>query len=74
MPRVRPLTETDRLNQVFRERLIGLMGSRHISRKKLAELMNVDVNTVYRRVDRPETLRLDEIRRLKEIFPGLIVE
>ena len=74
MPKVRPLTENDRLDQAFQERLIGMMKTRHISRKKLSELMHVDVNTIYRRVKCPETLKLAEIRQLREIFPGLIVE
>lgn len=74
MPRVKPLTEQERKNRNLREQLIGGMKNEKLTYKRVAEALGISVNTMYRRVENPETLTLREIRGLNQIFPDLIVE
>lgn len=74
MPRVSPLTEIDRKNRSLREQLVGGMKNEKLTYKRVAEALGISVNTMYRRVENPETLTLREIRGLNQIFPDLIVE
>lgn len=74
MPRVRPLTETDRKNQHVAAQITGMMKAQHIKQADLADMMHCHKHTIYRRINSPETLTLAEIRMLKKIFPDLIVE
>ena len=74
MPRVRPLTETDRKNQHVTAQITGMMKAQHIKQTELAAIIHCCPSTVYRRITNPETLTLAEIRRLKEIFPELVIE
>ena len=74
MPRVKPLTEQERKNRNLREQLVGGMKNENLTYKSVAESLGISVNTMYRRVENPETLTLREIRILNQIFPDLIVE
>lgn len=74
MPRVKPLTEQERKNRSLREQLVGGMKNEKLTYKRVAEALGISVNTMYRRVENPETLTLREIRGLNQIFPDLIVE
>ena len=74
MPRVRSLTETDRKNQHVTAQITGMMKAQHIKQTDLADMMHCHKHTIYRRITNPEMLTLAEIRRLKEIFPELVIE
>ena len=40
----------------------------------LAEKLDIGRSTMYRRIEFPGSFKLDEIRRLKRLFPGIEVE
>ena len=74
MPKLRPITETDRRNQAFQGQLHARMKAEHMSHERLAKMMGISLMTLYRKRDEPEKLTLKEIRILQEIFPGIVIE
>ena len=74
MPKVRPLTENERKNKQFSEQLAGKMRTSKITCQDLAKCLGISVVTLYRRRDNPETMTLGEIRKLKTVFPELVIE
>ena len=74
MPRIKPLTETQRKDRAFQEQLVGKMKAERITYGELAEILGISVNTLYARRDRPETLTLREQRILKKVFPDIAIE
>ena len=74
MPRVNPLTENERLNKQFRISLMAHMAADNISYERLAEMIGISLNTLYRRRDDPGKLTMQERRILKKIFPGIEIE
>ena len=71
MPRVKPLTEQDRANRKLRAQIVGRMKNESVTYKSVAETLGISVNTVYRRIDKPETFTVGEIWRLKKLLPDL---
>ena len=71
MPRIKPLTSSDRENMSIREQIIAKMKTAKISSETMAEMMGISLNTFYRHRDRPETLTLREIRILKDVLSGI---
>lgn len=71
MPRVKPLTEHERKNRNLRGRIVGEMRNENLTYKQVAEILGVSVHTVYRRIERPETLTLQEVWKLEQAMPGL---
>ena len=74
MPRVRPLTENARKDKAFREQLMGEMKANRMTYDRVAEILCISVNTLYRRRDEPETLTLREKRILEDTFPGIVIQ
>ena len=71
MPRVKPLTEQERKNRDVRGRIVGEMRNENLTYKQVAEVLGVSVHTVYRRIEKPETLTLREVWKLEQAMPGL---
>ena len=74
MPRIRPLTETERKNQSVTIQLVGRMKVEKVPGEKMAALMGVSLRTFYRKRDNPECLTLKDIRTIRQIFPGIEIE
>ena len=74
MPKIRPLTESERLDKSIKEQLCGKMHVEHMNGEELALKIGVTRNTLYRRIKSPETFTLREIRELKKVFPGVVIE
>ena len=71
MPRVKPLTERERMNRNLRAQIVGRMKNESLTYKSVAETLGISVNTVYRRIDKPETFTVWEVWQLKKLLPGL---
>lgn len=72
MPRVKALTEADRLNRKVQGAIEAGMtenGIRNLD--ELGERMGMSHGTIYNRMKRPETWTVGEIRKLKRIMPGI---
>lgn len=74
MPKVRPLTETARKDKAFLQQLYGAMKVEKTTVEKLAKILGISDKTLYRRMKRPDTFTLGEIRALREIFPGIEIK
>ena len=74
MPRVRPLTETQRKNESLTRQIWGCMKVKGMSGESVAECLSVGKNTFYRRMKNPSAFTLGELRILKKIFPTLTIE
>lgn len=74
MPRVKPLTETARKDKAFLQQLYGAMKVEKTTVEKLAKILGISDKTLYRRMKRPDTFTLGEIRALREIFPGIEIK
>lgn len=74
MPKVKPLTEDGRKNQMTKVQLIGRMRSEKVSSAKLAAMLEMSLPTFYRRRDNPETWTLREIRIIQQTFPGIEIQ
>jgi transcriptional regulator of acetoin/glycerol metabolism len=74
MPRVKPLTETARKDKAFLQQLYGAMKVEKTTVEKLAKILGISDKTLYRRMKRPDTFTLGEIRALREIFPGIEIQ
>lgn len=73
MPRVKPLTEQERKNRNLREQIVGGMKNENLTCKNVAEALGVSVHTIYRRIEKPETLTMREIWALQKFLPDLTV-
>lgn len=71
MPSVKPLTEQERKSRDVRGRIVGEMRNENLTYKQVAEVLGVSVHTVYRRIEKPETLTLREVWELEQAMPGL---
>lgn len=74
MPKVRPLTENERKGKAFLQQLYGAMKVEKTTVEKLAKILGISDKTLYRRMKRPDTFTLGEIRALREIFPGIEIK
>lgn len=74
MPRVRPLTETERKNEALVSQIWGCMKVQGFSGETVAEYISIGKNTFYRRMKDPSSFTLGELRSLKKIFPTLNIE
>ena len=74
MPKVKPLTETARKDKAFLQQLYGAMKVEKTTVEKLAKILGISDKTLYRRMKRPDTFTLGEIRALREIFPGIEIK
>ena len=74
MPKVKPLTETARKDKAFLQQLYGAMKVEKTTVEKLAKILVISDKTLYRRMKRPDTFTLGEIRALREIFPGIEIK
>lgn len=74
MPKVKPLTENERLDKAIAEQVSGKMHTARMSRQDMAFALGISVPTLYRRMDNPEELTLREIRIIRRMFPGVEIE
>lgn len=74
MPKLKPLTESARKDAALAEQLWGKMRTEKISGEQLAQMLGIGKNTFYRRIKCPSDFTLGEIRALKKIFPGIVIE
>ena len=74
MPKVKPLTENERLDKAIAEQVSGKMHTARMSRQDMALALGISVPTLYRRMDNPEELTLREIRIMRRMFPGIVIE
>lgn len=74
MPRVKPLTETDRRNALVRKELDGYTAEQQMDDKHLADLLGISTSTLYNRKNDPSSFKLGEIRKLEKLFPGIQIK
>ena len=74
MPKVKPLTESERKDKTIKAQLIGLMKVEKIAPSEMAETLGISLNTFYRHRNEPERLTLREIRIIQNKFPGMKIE
>lgn len=74
MPKVKPLTESERKDKTIKAQLIGLMKVEKIAPAEMAETLGISLNTFYRHRNEPERLTLREIRIIQNKFPGMKIE
>lgn len=74
MPKLRPLTESERLDAAVQKQIYGEMKVARMNTDDVASRIGVTRNTLYRRIKSPETFTLREIRELKKVFPGVVIE
>ena len=74
MPKVKPLTESERRDAALTEQLWGKMKNAKLSGEEVAKMLGIGKNTFYRRIKHPEDFTLGEIRTLQKIFPGIQIE
>jgi|GEM_PF-4777759 len=74
MPKVRPLTETARKDENLSKQLWGEMKVAKVSGEQLAQTLGIGKNTFYRRMKKPSTFTLGELRALQKIFPNIVIE
>lgn len=71
MPKVKPMTENERKDLLFREQLVGKMKVKKISCKEMSLLLNMSINSFYRKRDDPSQFHLSELRVIKNMFPDI---
>lgn len=71
MPRVKPLTETDRRNALVRKELDSYTAEQQMDDKHLADLLGISLSTLYNRKNNPSSFKLGEIRKPEKLFPGI---
>lgn len=74
MPRVKPLTETDRRNALVRKELNDHTSEQQMDDKHLADLLGISLSTLYNRKNDPSSFKLGEIRKLEKLFPGIQIK
>lgn len=74
MPKVKPLTESERKDKTIKAQLIGLMKVEKIAPAEMAETLGISLNTFYRHRNEPERMTLREIRIIQNKFPGMKIE
>lgn len=73
MPKVKPLTESERKDKTIKAQLIGLMKVDGITAIDMAARLGVSLNTFYRHRDNPECMTLKEIRIIQQTFPEIVI-
>ena len=74
MPKVKPLTVDERKNLAIIEQIAGKMKAYRVTHKEMAAALGISVPTLYRRLDKPETLTIGEVRIMTKLLPGLAIE
>ena len=74
MPKINPLTSSERLDKQITVQLVGRMKTEKVNSEKMASMMGVSLKTFYRKRDNPEMLTLRDIRAIKEVFPDMRIE
>lgn len=74
MPRIKPLTESDRKNAAVRGELAKFQAELKKDNDAVAAYLGITVRTYTNRKNNPSTFTLEEQRRLKRLFPGIVIE
>ena len=74
MPKVKPITENERKNLAIIEQIAGKMKANRVTHKALASALGVSMPTLYRRLEKPDTLTVKEVRIITKILPGVTIE
>ena len=74
MPKVKPLTENERKDREIIEQIEGKMKLHRITHKAMAAALGISLPTLYRRLDKPDTLTIGEVRIMAKLLPGLAIE
>lgn len=70
MPKIRPLTETDRKNIVLVAEIARGMAYYKKKNEEMAEALGMSNTTWARRKKYPGTFTLEELRKIKNMLPG----
>lgn len=74
MPRVKALTENDRKDAVVRGQLAKYQAELNKDNASVAAYLGITARTYSTRKKNPSTFTLEETRRLRRLFPGIIIE
>ena len=74
MPKVKPLTETERKNLAIIEQVEGKMKAYRITHREMAAALGISVPTLYRRIAKPDDLTIREVRIITKMLPGIAIE
>ena len=74
MPRVKPLTESERKGKAFLQQLYGAMKAHGTTQDRLAKALGISGRTLSRRMNNPDTFTLGEIYTLQKIFPSIEIK
>lgn len=74
MPKVKPLTENERRDRAIIEQIAGKMKTCRVTHKAMAAALGISLPTLYRRLEKPETLTLREVRIMTKLLPGLAID
>lgn len=71
MPRVKPLTETERKNRALLGMIAMGMANEGKTNEEMAKSMGMSYGTWMRRKRTPEEFTVRELRKMKAILPGI---
>lgn len=74
MPRIKPLTETELKNRKIMAELAAQMAFEKKKAADVARYLGMSQTTFSRRKNDPGTFTVRELRDLKKIFPGMVIE
>lgn len=74
MPRIKPLTETELKNRKIMAELAAQMAFEKKKAVDVARYLGMSPTTFSRRKNDPGTFTVRELRDLKKIFPGMVIE
>lgn len=74
MPKVKPLTENERKDLEIVEQVEGKMKACRITHKAMADALGISLPTLYRRLDKPDSLTIREVRIMAKLLPGIAIE
>lgn len=72
MPRVKPLTKSIKQDAELVACLLTQMKLHGKTQKDLAEYIGMDPATISRRMHKPSSFTLEELRKLKTLFPEFV--
>ena len=72
MPRVKPLTKSIKMDNDLLACLLAQMKLYGKTQKDLAEYIGMDPATISRRMHKPSSFTLEELRKLKTLFPEFV--
>ncbi|MBR0320285.1 MAG: hypothetical protein IIX10_04445 [Clostridia bacterium] len=74
MPRIKPLTENERKDNAVRGQLAKYQAELRKDNQTVAAYLGITPRTYTNRKNNPSSFTLEEQRRLKRLFPGIIIE